>query len=474
MALELLILKDPCREISKHRVRAFGEHGGEIGRAPDSFWVLPDPKGYVSSHHCSITYRDGVYWLRDSSRNGVFLNGSRVPLGFGNEVPLRNDDRLRIAEYEVVVRLDKRPVRLAGVHPREPSDVAVRTIVQRNASAAAVPNHAATEADDSGGFPALESFTETVALPEGVGAMATRATDSGQPETDAADTAGDSAGTSLSSSARNLVELAINRMRHPQTGLDDTGSHLTQAPAPAEKDTHALLPTTFRVAAIDHATMERHAVLLGVQDDAAVRAFKILRTRVRRRMTANHWRSVGITGSGEGVGKTMTSINLALSMAQDNRSPVFLVDMDLNRPHVGTYFGMKFDKGLTDYLLGEATLEEIVYSPGVDGLAVIPNGRALQHSSELLHSPRMGELVSALEAAQPERTILYDLPPILMSDDVLVFTPHLDCVIDVVAVGITPRASRERSRDILGELNVVGIVLNRATGPDNAGHYYYY
>jgi len=459
MALELLILKDPCREISKHRVRAFGEHGGEIGRAPDSFWVLPDPKGYVSGHHCSITYRDGVYWLRDKSRNGVFLNGSRVALGYGNEVPLRNDDRVQIAEYEVVVRLDKRPVRLAGVGPREPANARTESTGEHKKLTPVVPKHAAAQAEDSGGFAALEPFTETVELPEGV-TVAALSADPVQPEADVAGAASD---TPVSSSARSLMELAFNRMRQPQVGLDDTGSHLTPA-----------LPAEFRPTTIDHDAMERHAVLLAVKDDAAVRAFKILRTRVRRRMTSNHWRSVGVTGSGEGVGKTVTSINLALAMAQDKRSPVFLVDMDLNRPQIGAYFGMKFDKGLTDYLLGEATLEEIIYSPGVDGLAVIPNGRALQHSSELLHSTRMVEPVSALEAAQPERTILYDLPPILMSDDVLVFSPHMDCVIDVVAVGITPRATRERSRDILGELNVVGIVLNRATGPDNGGNYYYY
>jgi type VI secretion system protein len=108
MGLELRIIKDPCRDVPKPRVRAFGEQGGDVGRAPDSYWVLPDPKGYVSAQHFSVEYREGSFWLRDTSRNGVYLNGSRDPVGRGNVVPLHHGDRIRLAEYEVLVRLYQR------------------------------------------------------------------------------------------------------------------------------------------------------------------------------------------------------------------------------------------------------------------------------------------------------------------------------------------------------------------------------
>ena len=140
---------------------------------------------------------------------------------------------------------------------------------------------------------------------------------------------------------------------------------------------------------------------------------------------------------------------------------------------MAAYLGLQCDKGLTDYLLGEAEIADILYSPGVPGLTIVPNVRPLQSASELLASPRMTELVKYLESLQPQRTIIYDLPPLLMSDDVLVFSPHMDCVLDVVAVGVTPRASLERSKEILAEFNVVGVVLNRATSRDKVSHYYY-
>lgn len=482
MVLELLILKDPCREISKHRVRAFGVHGGSIGRSPDSFWVLPDPNGYVSGLHCTVSFRDGTYWLMDYSRNGVFLNGSRVSVGRGNEVPLRNEDRLRIAGYEMVVRLDKQPVRLHGSHARPVPDPSADVTGEH---ASIDPSSIRTDPVPDLGYEeghVHDQFAETVtllgsdqALLESAGAVRS----SGKPKGRRAPPADPGPVEQVSGSivlpgvqASNESDIDQARIAAEASGGAASPEHFP--PTGSEKVERAKPSGEFKTAALDKATMERHAILLGAPDDAALRAFKILRTRLRRRMSANHWRSVGVTGASEGVGKTVTAINLAITLAQDKRTPTYLVDMDLNRPQIGAYLGMSFDKGLSDYLLGEASIEEIVYSPGIEGLLIIPNGRPLQHASELLGSERMADLVGYLETAQPNRTILYDLPPILLSDDVLVFSPHMDCVLDVVAVGITTRASLERSKEILSELNVVGVVLNRATEQDQTGTYYYY
>src|SRR6478735_9776194 len=110
MALELMIVADPCRGLAKHRSRVFGVQGGSIGRSPDSYWVLPDPNFYVSAHHCEVEFIDGQYWLRDSSRNGVFVNGAKDPIGLGRRVPLRPGDRIRLAEYEILARANDRLV----------------------------------------------------------------------------------------------------------------------------------------------------------------------------------------------------------------------------------------------------------------------------------------------------------------------------------------------------------------------------
>jgi len=83
-------------------------NGGSIGRAPDNDWILPDTKRIVSGHHCEIEYRNGGYWVKDISTNGVFVNDADVPASQSGPVQLTDGDRLRLGDYEIVVSVDKR------------------------------------------------------------------------------------------------------------------------------------------------------------------------------------------------------------------------------------------------------------------------------------------------------------------------------------------------------------------------------
>jgi type VI secretion system protein len=108
MAIKLRVISDHYRELGEQRSRVFGVNGGTIGRAPDNDWVLPDPKRMVSGHHCEIEYRGGAFWLRDTSTNGVFVNGSDEPISSSGPLVLRDGDRLRLGEYELIVSVDAR------------------------------------------------------------------------------------------------------------------------------------------------------------------------------------------------------------------------------------------------------------------------------------------------------------------------------------------------------------------------------
>ena len=85
------------------RVREFPAVGGTIGRSPDNDWVLPDESRYVSSRHAMIDYQGGAYYLVDTSRNGVFVNGADTPVGQGHPQRLFDGDQLRIGEFEIAV-----------------------------------------------------------------------------------------------------------------------------------------------------------------------------------------------------------------------------------------------------------------------------------------------------------------------------------------------------------------------------------
>lgn len=229
---------------------------------------------------------------------------------------------------------------------------------------------------------------------------------------------------------------------------------------------------TFQPVQLAAHTLEVNRILAGIADPAATSAYKMLRTRLLQRVTTHNWRAIGVTGTVAGEGKSLTAINLALALARDVNTHVFLVDMDLQRPAVAAHLGMPFDKGLSDYLLGDASLDEIIYSPGIDRLAIIPNANRANHSSELLGSPRMDELLAALAQEQPPRIIICDMPPLMVSDDVLTLAPRIDGLLLVVSQGLTDRKVLESAREMLGEMNLLGVVLNRST--ENEKHRYGY
>lgn len=231
----------------------------------------------------------------------------------------------------------------------------------------------------------------------------------------------------------------------------------------------------FQPLALDPKVLEENHILPQIADQAALRAYKILRTRLLRRLEANQWRSFAVTGATAGEGKTLTALNLAFALAQDLSTWVFLVDLDLQRPKLAQHLGISGisgEKGLSDFLMGDATIDQITYSPA-ERLAIIPNFQPVPQSSETLASPKMVELFRALEAESPRRIIIFDMPPVLASDDVLAFAPQLDGLLMVVAEGVTSRESLNSAKEVLSEMNLLGVVLNRSSERDDSAYYSY-
>jgi type VI secretion system protein len=108
MALKLRVISDHYKALGKRSSRLFGVTGGRIGRAADNDWILPDPDRYISSHHCKVDFRAGHWVLEDTSTNGVFINGSDVPASVDGVYSLKDGDRLRLGDYEVLVSIDER------------------------------------------------------------------------------------------------------------------------------------------------------------------------------------------------------------------------------------------------------------------------------------------------------------------------------------------------------------------------------
>jgi Mrp family chromosome partitioning ATPase len=225
---------------------------------------------------------------------------------------------------------------------------------------------------------------------------------------------------------------------------------------------------------VESKAMERNKILPAIDDRGAVTAYKMMRTRVLQRMRSNNWHSLIVTGAGADEGKTLTASNLAVSISNDVNQAVILVDLDLQRPSLASYFGLDVRASIGDYLLGNAQLEEIVYAPaGMDRIVIVPNRDPVPNSSDLLASPRMRRLLDWLNEQGNDAIIIFDMPPVLACDDVLAFSPYADAILMVVAEGMTERSALSTTMEMLGDRNLLGVVLNQSREKGSVSSYYY-
>ncbi len=215
--------------------------------------------------------------------------------------------------------------------------------------------------------------------------------------------------------------------------------------------------------------LREHRIVSGFGRNAFTDANKILCTQVLQRLRDHGWNALAVTSPGHKEGKTLTAINLAISLAQEVAQTVLLVDADLVKPSVHTYLGIKPRVGLSDYLTGDVPLSNMLIHPDVGHLVVLPGGAPLPNSSEMLGSPRMAALVQELKLRYPSRVIVFDLPPVLSSADALAFAPYVDAALLVVEEGRTRREDIERTVELLGSTVLLGTVLNKAARHDTSG-----
>jgi capsular exopolysaccharide synthesis family protein len=214
-------------------------------------------------------------------------------------------------------------------------------------------------------------------------------------------------------------------------------------------------------------------VLTGIDSGPVVDAYRLLRTRVLHRMRQNGWNTIGVTSAGAREGKTLTSVNLGISIAMGLKNTVIVVDADLRKPSVHDMFSFNPRRGLADLLLDGDPVESLLVNPGIDRFVLLPGSRDRHISSEHLASPRMEQLVTDLKHRYPGRIVIFDLPPVLVGDDVVGFAPKLDALLLVVEEGGTVADDFNRTVDLLEGVEVLGTVLNKSADVSQAyGDYY--
>lgn len=203
-------------------------------------------------------------------------------------------------------------------------------------------------------------------------------------------------------------------------------------------------------------------------------SFRQLRTNLQFANVSDKAKTVLVTSSLPGEGKSTTATNLAIALAQAGQS-VCLIDADLRRPMISEYLGLDRSAGLTTALVGRADINDLLQPWGDDNLYVLTSGQIPPNPSELLGSAEMKDLILRLEQAFD--TVVVDAPPLLPVTDAAVLSQHVGGV--VVIVGSQKLRQQDLKKSIgaleLVGSNILGIVLNRlpARGPDAYSYGYY-
>ena len=226
---------------------------------------------------------------------------------------------------------------------------------------------------------------------------------------------------------------------------------------------------------IDLARLETQRIIAHDHHDPRSRSFDMMRTQILQSMDLKEWQTLAVTSPSPGCGKTLTAINLALSMARQRDRSVLLVDMDLKKPQIGSRLGFRCDHGIVSVLDGHASVADITVDALVGDLriSILPCERPVTNSSERMASRAMSALLVDLAKHDRSQIVILDLPPMLAGDDVISILPHIDCVLFVAAVRTTTITEIKECNKHLHSSTVVRVALNKVTetGPTYPAYY---
>jgi protein-tyrosine kinase len=218
-----------------------------------------------------------------------------------------------------------------------------------------------------------------------------------------------------------------------------------------------------RVVPLNENILLENKILNQSNNSVVTDRYNLLRTQIFERTKDSGMNSILVTSVTKGEGKTLTSINLAISIAKGLNQTVLLVDADLRSPTVYKLLGLKIGSGLSDYLLNDVPISDLLINPGIEKLVILPGGKSVHNSAEILGSPKMEALVQEMKQRYKDRYVIFDSPPLLSSPDPIVFSSYVDCILLVVEEGRTSTQQITEAMNLLKGKNIIGTVLNKAT-----------
>lgn len=265
------------------------------------------------------------------------------------------------------------------------------------------------------------------------------------------------------------LQAAIARARTAREAVLAGAASASQIEAAAPSgDRWAALPLFEPTA--DHLAENR----IVTRDSGAKSApFDVLRTRALQQMTAQGWKRLAITSPGPGCGKSTVTMNLAFSLSRRPDIRTLVVDLDLRRPMLAKLLGLHARHEITSVIRGTADAASQIVRVA-DNLAFATTRTPVHDPAELLQGRRIGEMLSQLEADFAPDIILFDLPPVMVSDDAIAFLPNTDCALMIAAAEQSTLGQVDTcEKELAAQTSVLGVVLNKCTDPGDRQRYGY-
>ena len=244
--------------------------------------------------------------------------------------------------------------------------------------------------------------------------------------------------------------------REGEISLEEAKYHYAQGGMDAES--HVYSQT--RQVSLDRDLLLDRKVFAILEQNIVADQYKLLRTMMLHRMRPLGHNTIVVTSSKEREGKTLTVVNLGITIARETRQTVMLVDLDLRQPMIHSYLGISISPGIRDYFSDDVPLKDMLLNPGIESLTVIPAGGRMPNSTEIIGSYRMELMVNEIKNRYPDRYVIFDTPPLASCPDAIVLAGYVDTLLLVARSDYTTGADLTKSVGLLKGVNIAGVVFN--------------
>ena len=229
-------------------------------------------------------------------------------------------------------------------------------------------------------------------------------------------------------------------------------------------------PTEINESALTKVNSE-YIVTHDTADSIIAEEYKKLKSMLIRETKADFLNTIMITSAVESEGKSLTAVNLAISLAQEIDHTILLVDADLRKPMIHEYLGVEYKYGLSDYLSQDIDISDILVKTGIGKLVVLPAGHQVANPVELLASGKMMTLMRELKHRYMDRYIIIDTPPVLPFADTNTIGSYVDGVLFIVQEGKAQQSAIEEAIEMIKDFKILGVVYNNVSRTQLDGHY---